>query len=497
MTKKYILAIDQGTTSTRAMLFDKMGQVVGRAQKEFEQSFPENGWVEHNPEELWRTTVQVCQDVILQIHGEVESIASIGITNQRETTILWHKETGLPIYPAIVWQDRRTAQFCQSLKKEKLTEKSVNEKTGLLLDPYFSATKIRWILDHVPLARELVQRDKLLFGTVDTFLLWRFTGGKTHATDITNASRTLLMNLKTKNWDEELLDLFGIPRSILPTILDNCADFGETEKRILGATISITGMAGDQQAASFGQACFKPGMIKSTYGTGCFMMINTGEKIIHSENKLLTTVMSSLQGKTTYALEGSIFVAGATMKWLRDKLQILNDVRYSENLAKSIENTNGVYLVPAFTGLGAPYWRPDVRASIVGMTRDTGRAEIVRAALEAVAYQTLDLLNSIKTDGVDEIISIRVDGGMVENNWLLQFLADILNIHVERPASIETTVRGVAYLAGLHVGFYQSLDQLTHIWELQRLFQPAMIDKLRQQYYEGWKHAIKQVCLEE
>lgn len=490
--KKYILALDQGTTSTRAMLFNQQGKSIAKAQKEFQQFFPENGWVEHDPEEIWRTVVQVCQDVILQINGEAESIAAIGITNQRETTIIWHKETGKAIYPAIVWQDRRTAEFCQQLKDEGLEEK-ITQKTGLLLDPYFSATKIHWILNHVPNAKQLAKENKLAFGTIDSFLLWRLTEGRVHATDITNASRTLLFNLHTQKWDEELLKLFDIPACILPEIKDNCADFGMTDKKWFSTEIPVSGMAGDQQAAAVGQACFKLGMIKSTYGTGCFMMVNTGEEILTSKNRLLTTVMFRIQGKTTYALEGSIFVAGAAVKWLRDKLNLIQNAAETETIAASISSTNGVYLIPAFTGLGAPYWQPDARGAIIGMTRDTGKAEIIRATLEAVCYQSKDLLEAIKADGMSKISQIRVDGGMVENNWLLQFLADILRIDVERPASIETTVRGAAYLAGLQVGFYSSLQSLETLWELQNKFSCKMTEELQQQCYAGWKDAVNSV----
>src|SRR3990167_8185156 len=470
----YILAIDQGTTSRRAILFNQHGQLISKAQQEFAQYFPNIAWVEHNPEEIWQSVLSVCNKVIQQSGITVKQIAAIGITNQRETTILWDRSTGKPIYPAIVWQDRRTTEFCLNLKAKSRREEEIFQKTGLLLDPYFSASKIAWLLTHVPGASAKAQQGQLAFGTVDSFLLYRLTGGKIHATDITNASRTMLLNLKTQSWDQDLLNLFDIPAAILPTIKDNCADFGVTAKEVFGHEIPITGMAGDQHAASFGQACFHEGMVKSTYGTGCFVMVNTGQQIVHSQNRLLTTVMSRINGRTTYAIEGSIFIAGAAVKWLRDQLGIIREPRETEFIAGSINSNKGVYLVPAFTGLGAPYWRPEARGAIVGITRDTGKAEIVRAVLEAVGYQTRDLFSAISQDGCYTNNMFRVDGGMVENNWLLQFLADILNINIERPVCIETTALGAAYLAGLQIGYFSSFEQIERLWQKDATFNPKM-----------------------
>lgn len=489
------MAIDQGTTSTRAMLFDQAGQVVTSAQREFTTYFPENGWVEHDPEEIWRSTVRVCQEVILNIDSETQHIAAIGITNQRETTVLWDKKTGKTLGRAIVWQDRRTSHYCQYLKEQNPElNQWIHQKTGLLMDPYFSATKIRWLLDNHHEARQLAQNGQLAFGTMDCFLLWRFTNGLSHATDVTNASRTMLLNIAELDWDQELLAFFDIPRSMLPNVWENCADFGITDDKWFGVPIPITGMAGDQHAASFGQTCLEPGMVKGTYGTGCFVMVNTGEHIINSKNHLLTTVMSKVHGQVQYALEGSIFTAGAAVKWLRDEMKMIKSSEQTESIARSIESNRGVYLVPAFTGLGAPHWHPEARAAIFGMTRDTGRSEIVRAVLEAVCYQTKDLLDAIEKDWGAELKQIRVDGGMVANRWLLGFLADMINMPVEKPTCIETTVRGAAYFAGLHVGLYPSLPRLEELWTLDERFESHITGDQRQQLYAGWQDAVSRVC---
>lgn len=488
----YLLAIDQGTTSSRAIIFSSNGQVLSLHQIDLQQSFPDDGWVEQNPEEMWENTCECIRQALKKINLSASQIAAIGISNQRETTILWNKNSGKPIYPAIVWQDRRTAAHCRKLAATSLND-TLAEKTGLLLDPYFSATKISWILEHVPQAREQALRGELAFGTVDTYLLWHLTNGKVHATDASNASRTMLFNIRTQRWDEEILQALDIPASILPEVLDSSADFGATDKNLFGAAIPICGIAGDQQAATFGQACFEPGMIKSTYGTGCFMLLNTGEEIIHSKNRLLTTVAYRLENKVTYGLEGSIFSAGVTVKWLRDTLKLIKTADETEALAKSVTDTGGVYLVPAFTGLGAPYWDPDARAAILGLTRNSNTAHIVRAALEAVCYQTRDLLSAMLKDGVPELNSLRVDGGMTANNWLLQFLADMLGLNVQRSACIETSALGAAFLAGLRVGVYSSLDDIAKLWQLHAEHQPVMSDDLRNVLYDGWLKAVARV----
>ncbi|MFT7113159.1 MAG: glycerol kinase, partial [Porticoccaceae bacterium] len=456
--KQYLLSIDQGTTSTRAMLFDDSGKACYTAQKEFTQYFPDDGWVEHDPEEIWSTTLAVVIDALSKAKQDNVTVAAIGITNQRETTVIWDRVTGKPIYNAIVWQDRRTADYCESLRA-KGKESVITSKTGLLLDPYFSGTKVNWILNHVDGARERAELGELAFGTIDTFLIWRLTQGAVHATDATNASRTMLFNIHSQSWDKALLGLLGVPESLLAEVKDSSADFGVTSHTLLGVEIPIGGVAGDQQAALIGQACFQPGMIKSTYGTGCFMMLNTGSQAIESKSRLLTTVAYRLNGVTTYALEGSIFVAGAAIQWLRDGIGIIDSAAESEKMAASLVSNAGVYLVPAFTGLGAPHWDPDARAAIFGMTRDTGPAELVRATLESVCYQTSDLLNAMNGDG-QAPLSIRIDGGMVQNNWLCSFLADILGVNVERPLETETTALGAAYLAGLQVGIFDSTDTI-------------------------------------
>ncbi len=489
---QYLLAIDQGTTSSRAIVFSAQGLPVTSAQQEFKQYFPKDGWVEHDGEEIWLTTLKVCREALQSSGLQASEIAAIGITNQRETTLVWDAATGTPIHPAIVWQDRRTADYCAGLK-DKGHEAAVAAKTGLLIDPYFSATKIRWILDTVPGARERAERGELRFGTVDSFLLWRLTDGRSHKTDATNASRTLLFNIHSQQWDQELLDLFEIPRSLLPEVLDCAADFGTTSAELLGAAIPVLGMAGDQQAALIGQACFQPGMVKSTYGTGCFMIQNTGTTPVASQHRLLTTVGYRLNGQTTYAVEGSIFVAGAAVQWLRDGIKLISHARDTEALAEATGDACGVYLVPAFTGLGAPYWDPRARGAIFGLTRDTGIKEIVTAGLQSVCYQTCDLLEAMRQDGAAAPSALRVDGGMVVNNWVMQFLADILGVPVERPEVTETTALGVAYLAGLQLGLYASLDDIARMWHRDRRFEPRMGEAHRTRLYEGWLDAVKRV----
>jgi glycerol kinase len=491
MTTRYILSIDQGTTSSRAMLFDENGRAAFTAQREFSQHFPRDGWVEHNAEEIWTTTLTVVREAIDRAKADGRDIAAIGITNQRETTVVWDRASGEPIYHAIVWQDRRTAEYCESLRDQGL-EAMVSAKTGLLLDPYFSGTKVNWILDNVDGARERAQNGELAFGTIDCFLIWRLTGGKQHATDATNASRTLMFNIHQQQWDPELLDMLSIPPSLLPEVRDCAADYGSTSKALLDAEIPIAGVAGDQQAALIGQACFEPGMIKSTYGTGCFMVLNTGEQALTSNNKLLTTVGYRLNGKTTYALEGSIFVAGAAVQWLRDGIGIIDSAHETEALAESLESNKGVYLVPAFTGLGAPHWDPDARGAIFGITRDTGVAELVRATLESVCFQTFDLLEAKRRDGL-EPTRLRVDGGMVQNNWLCGFLADLLDIVVERPLETETTALGAAYLAGLQVGLFTSLEDIAERWQAEREFDPGMDSSQRNLLLADWHEAVIKV----
>ncbi|MCP4877750.1 MAG: glycerol kinase GlpK [Gammaproteobacteria bacterium] len=488
---QYILSIDQGTTSSRAMLFDTNGHAVFTAQQEFGQHFPKDGWVEHNAEEIWVTTLAVVREALDKAKSEQHDIAAIGITNQRETTVVWDRSSGEPVYHAIVWQDRRTASFCEALREQGL-EPEVSAKTGLLLDPYFSGTKVNWILDNVGGARERAEKGELAFGTIDSFLIWRLTGGEVHATDATNASRTLMFNIHTQQWDNDLLGMLSVPTSLLPEVLDCADDYGSTSKTLLDAEIPIASVAGDQQAALIGQACFERGMIKSTYGTGCFMMLNTGDQALTSNNKLLTTVAYRLNGKTTYALEGSIFVAGAAVQWLRDGIGVIESARETEALAASLDSNNGVYLVPAFTGLGAPHWDPDARGAIFGITRDTGPAELVRATLESVCYQTFDLLEAKRRDGLKPT-RLRIDGGMVQNNWLCSFLADILDIIVERPVETETTALGVAYLAGLQVGLFESLDDISKRWQADREFDPGMESNQRNLLLADWHESVIKV----
>jgi glycerol kinase len=488
---QYILSIDQGTTSSRAMLFDANGQATFTAQREFSQHFPRDGWVEHNAEEIWVTTLEVVQQALAKANQEQRGIAAIGITNQRETTVVWDRSSGEPVYNAIVWQDRRTADYCEELRRQG-HEAAVSAKTGLLLDPYFSASKVGWILDNVAGARARAEKGELAFGTIDTFLIWRLTRGKSHVTDATNASRTMMFNIHEQCWDQDLLELLDIPAQLLPEVLDCAADFGTTSMDLLGAEIPIAGVAGDQQAALIGQACFEPGMIKSTYGTGCFMVLNTGAQALASNNKLLTTVGYRLGGKTTYALEGSIFVAGAAVQWLRDGIGIIESAQQTEALAESLDSNQGVYLVPAFTGLGAPHWDPDARGAIFGITRDTGVAQLVRATLESVCYQTFDLLQAKRRDGLMPT-RLRVDGGMVQNNWLCQFLADLLDIVVERPLQTETTALGAACLAGLQVGLFDSLEDIAGRWQAEREFDPSMDASTRNLLLADWHEAVIKV----
>ncbi len=487
----YLLSIDQGTTSSRAMIFDRAGQVLARAQKEFPQIFPADGWVEHDAMQIWADVVEVCRAALKDAGLSASQITSCGITNQRETTVLWDRKSGEPVYNAIVWQDRRTASLCDSLRRDD-TEAWLAARTGLLLDPYFSATKVRWLLDEVPGVRERAEKGELAFGTIDCWLLWKLTGGKSHATDASNAARTLLFNIHTQQWDDELLKFFNVPRSLLPEVKDNAADFGSISPDWLGAAIPVGGMAGDQQAALVGQACFARGMIKCTYGTGCFMVLNTGDSAVASKNRLLTTVGYRLNGKTTYALEGSIFVAGAAVQWLRDALHLISKASETEKLAKEVRDTGGVYLVPAFTGLGAPFWDPAARGAILGLTRDTGINHIVRAALESVCYQTRDLLEAMAQDAIAPT-ELRVDGGMVANEWVVQFLSDLLRVPIERPTIIETTALGAAYLAGLQAGVYQSLDEIAQLWQSEHRFEPERPQDRMDRLYKGWCAAIARV----
>jgi len=488
----YLLAIDQGTTSTRAILFDADGAALASAQSELAQIYPRPGWVEHDPEEIWLAAVSVARRAIAAAELAPSEIAAIGIVNQRETTIVWDRRTGLPIHNAIVWQDRRTADWCRRMAK-KVGDAELGRRTGLLFDPYFSGSKIAWLLDHVSGARESAKKGHLAFGTVDTFLLWRLTGGRCHLTDATNASRTMLFNLETQDWDEDLLRTFRIPRALLPEIRDNAGDFGRTAEDILGAAVPVTGMAGDQQAAMVGQACFKRGMVKSTFGTGSFLVINTGAKQVRSKNRLLTTLAYRLDGRPTYAVEGSIFVSGAAIQWLRDNLRIIPQAAASAVLAAGIENTRGVYFVPAFTGLGAPHWDPQARGAILGLTRDAGIAEIVRASLEAVAYQTRDLMAAAVGDGIAPPTALRVDGGMAVNDWLMQFLADQIGVTVDRPAGVEVTALGAAFLAGLGCGIFSSTADIARRWKRARSFKPRMNATHRRELYAGWQDAVRRV----
>jgi len=489
---KYILAIDQGTTSSRAIIFDQKRQIVGLGQKEFTQIFPKSGWVEHDPEEIWKSVVSTCKQAIRKAKVKPTEIVAIGITNQRETTVLWDKKTGEPVYNAIVWQDRRTAETCIKLKKEGY-EKSVKTKTGLLLDPYFSGTKAAWIIDKVRGLRKKCEKGQIAFGTIDSFLIWRLTGGQRHVTDATNASRTMMYNINNDKWDPALLKILNVPSSILPEVLECADDFGVTDKSILGAAIPILGVAGDQQAATIGNACFKPGMVKSTYGTGCFALMNTGDKKVISKNRLLTTIAYRLNGKTTYALEGSIFMAGATVQWLRDGLGMIKRANDTGTMAEKADPDQDIYMVPAFVGLGAPYWDADARGAIYGLTRSTGPNEIAKASLEAVCYQTHDLISAMQKDWKDNKSRktvLRVDGGMVASDWTMQCLSNILNAPVDRPVMLETTALGAAWLAGSKAGIWPEMIGFSKTWDLETKFKPKMKAAIREKKLAGWKDAV-------
>jgi len=486
----HVLAIDQGTTSTRSIVFDERGRSVALARHELAQHYPADGWVEHDPEDLWRDAVATARQALQRAGLSAQDVAGIGITNQRETTIVWDRASGRPIHRAIVWQDRRTAEACAQLKAEG-AESLVRQRTGLLLDPYFSGTKLAWLLDNVPGARERAERGELAFGTVDCFLLWRLTGGKVHATDVTNASRTLLLDIHRGDWDDDLLRLLGIPRALLPEVRDSSGVFGTTEPDLFGDAIPVAGIAGDQQAALVGQACFEPGMAKSTYGTGCFLLLNTGETAVESQNRLLTTPAYRIDGRTTYAMEGSIFVAGAAIKWLRDGLGLIREAAETDALARQVPDSHGVHLVPAFVGLGAPHWRPDARGLISGLTLDATGAHLARAALESVAFQTVDLTRAMVADGTTRAAAIRVDGGMAANDWFCQFLADVLDARVERPAEVETTALGAAFLAGLATGVWPDLAAIAATWASGAEFSPAMPPERRDALLAGWQVALQ------
>lgn len=486
----YILALDQGTTSSRAIIFDRSGSIVSVAQKEFKQIFPKPGWVEHDPNEIWSTQLGVAAEAISKAGLNIENIAAIGITNQRETTVVWERATGKPVYNAIVWQDRRTASFCDELKAKGI-DKLIQQKTGLIIDAYFSGTKVKWILDNVEGAREKANKEELCFGTIDSWLLWNLTKGKIHATDVSNASRTLLFNIHTLQWDGELEKIFDIPGNMLPQIRSSSEVYGETQNILTAHRVPIAGIAGDQQSALFGQMCTQPGMVKNTYGTGCFMLMNTGEKAVPSQNNLLTTVAWKVNGITQYALEGSVFIAGAVVQWLRDGLGIIKSSAEVEDLARSVTDSEGVYVVPAFAGLGAPYWDQHARGSVFGMTRGTNSAHIARAALESIAYQTADVLKAMESDSGIAIKELRVDGGATVNNLMMQFQSNILNTRVIRPKVIETTALGAAYLAGLAVGYWKDMDEIKAQWEADRTFEPEMAEVTRNQLYKGWLRAVK------
>ncbi|EKN66065.1 glycerol kinase GlpK [Schinkia azotoformans] len=489
--EKYILSLDQGTTSSRAILFNKKGEIVHVAQKEFTQYFPKAGWVEHNANEIWGSVLSVIAEVLSDSGTKAEQIAGIGITNQRETTVVWDKETGLPIYNAIVWQSRQTSEICDELREKGYNE-LFREKTGLLLDPYFSGTKVKWILENVEGAHEKAEQGKLLFGTVDTWLIWKLSGGRAHVTDYSNASRTLLYNIHELKWDDELLGILGVPKSMLPEVRPSSEIYANTiDYHFFGKEVPIAGVAGDQQAALFGQACFGEGMAKNTYGTGCFMLMNTGEKAVRSENGLLTTIAWGINGKVNYALEGSIFVAGSAIQWLRDGLRMLKDAKDSEEYAARVPSTDGVYVVPAFVGLGTPYWDSDVRGAVFGLTRGTSKEHFIRATLESLAYQTKDVLSAMEADSGIKLKTLRVDGGAVKNNFLMEFQSDILNVPVERPTINETTALGAAYLAGLAVGFWESPDEISTQWAIDKKFVPKMVEDRRTDLYNGWKKAIQ------
>lgn len=491
MEKKYIMALDQGTTSSRAIIFNHKGEIVKIAQNEFTQYYPKTGWVEHDPMEIWGIQSGVAMEVLETAGIRPEEIAAIGITNQRETTVVWDKNTGKPIYNAIVWQCRRTAGICDELR-EKGLEDYIRENTGLVIDAYFSGTKIKWILDNIEGAREKAEKGELLFGNIDTWLIWNLTRGKVHVTDYSNASRTMIYNIKELKWDEKLLDELGIPASMLPEVKESSEVYGVTDPYTFGgAEIPIAGIAGDQQAALFGQACFEPGMAKNTYGTGCFMLMNTGEEMVPSKNGLITTIAWGVDGKVEYALEGSIFVAGAIVQWLRDELKLISDAVDSEYFATKVDDSNGVYIVPAFVGLGAPYWDPYARGTMVGLTRGANKNHIIRAALESIAYQTKDVLEAMEEDSGINLQTLKVDGGAVSNNFLMQFQSDILGVPVHRPDIIETTALGAAYLAGLAVEFWNNKDEITKRCSINRVFDPSMEEDKRKDLYEGWRKAVE------
>jgi glycerol kinase len=489
MTASALLAIDAGTTSVRAILFDADGCALASAQQEFAQHFPASGWVEQDAEEIWTAVLATCREAIARSRLAATQIAAIGITNQRETVVLWDRQSGLPIHRAIVWQDRRTADDCARLRADG-NEPMLRDRTGLLLDPYFSATKIAWLLDHVDGARARAEAGRLCFGTIDCWLLWKLSGGRRHVTDASNASRTLLFDIERQQWDEDLLRLFKVPAAVLPEVLDSNAHFGDCERELFGAAIPIRGVLGDQQAALFGQACFAPGMIKSTYGTGCFLVMNTGSAIVRSDNRLLSTVAYRIDGKVTYALEGSIFIAGAAVQWLRDGLKLIGSAAETEHLAQQARRDTGVYLVPAFTGLGAPHWDPHARGALIGLSRDTGIAEIVAATLQAVGYQTRDLIEAMRRDGCADAQALRIDGGMAANNWFAQSLADLIGLPVDRPRIIETTALGAAYIAGLGAGIHDSFEQISAHWARDRRFNAEMQTEQRDRLYAGWQDAV-------
>jgi len=490
MEKKYVIALDQGTTSSRAIVFDKNGNTVGTSQREFTQIYPETGWVEHDPMEIWATQSSMLTEVLAKTGIKPEEIASIGITNQRETTVVWEKSTGNPVYNAIVWQCRRTAGICDELK-ENGHEEYIRKNTGLVVDAYFSGTKVKWILDNVPEAREKAENGELLFGTIDTWLIWKLTNGKEHVTDYTNASRTMMFNIKTLEWDEKLLEILDVPKSMLPEVKNSSEVYGYANLGGKGGfRIPIAGIAGDQQAALFGQACFNPGEAKNTYGTGCFLLMNTGEKMVESKNGLLTTIAIGIDGKVEYALEGSVFVGGASIQWLRDEMGLIKDAADSEYFAQKVEDSNGVYVVPAFVGLGSPYWDMYARGCIVGLTRGANRNHIIRATLESIAYQSKDLIEAMQEDSGIKLAALRVDGGAVANNFLMQFQSDILDAEVHRPRVTETTALGAAYLAGLAVGFWDDKKEITERWTLNRKYQPEITEEKRVKAYKGWKKAV-------
>lgn len=487
---KYIMAMDQGTTSSRCILFDKAGNICSSAQKEFAQYYPKPGWVEHDPHEIWSSQMAVAIEAMGKIGADAGDIAAIGITNQRETTIVWDKKTGNPVYPAIVWQCRRTSDMIEELKQDGFADK-IREKTGLIPDAYFSATKIKWILDYVDGAREAAERGDLLFGTVDTWLIWKLTKGQVHVTDYTNASRTMLFDIYKRQWDEEILEYFNIPKSMLPEVKPSSCIYGYTNENLIGGSIPISGAAGDQQSALFGQCCFRAGDVKNTYGTGCFLLMHTGKQAVRSEHGLLTTIAVNPDGTPGYALEGSVFVAGAAIQWLRDEMQILNSAPESELYCLSVPDTNGVYVVPAFTGLGAPYWDQYARGAVLGLTRGAGKAHLIRATVESLAYQVTDVIHAMEKDSGMKLSSLRVDGGASANNFLMQFQSDLLDVQVVRPSCIETTALGAAYLAGLAAGFWKDAEEIRQNWKQEREFSPSVEPKKREDLLKGWQKAVR------